>query len=161
MGRCVRYTGVFFTPTYTPAIHSPQVVHICVYAYMCVYAHAYAYMDAYVHLWYCLTRWGVVTKIFYLCIRVHMHAYVHVCMYACIGACVYVCICTYVCLCISTHIHFIHARVGVHMHSCRRIVFICTFQSLYYMRVYHRCFLTLACMCVRDWKWGLFQLVHG
>jgi len=39
-------------------------------------------------------------------------------------------------------------RVGVHMHSCRRILFICTGQSLYYMRVYHRCFLTFACVCV-------------
>ena len=28
------------------------------------------------------------------------------------------------------------------------ILFICTVQSLYYMRVYHRCFLTLACVCV-------------
>jgi len=56
--------------------HSLQVVHKCVYVYMCVYAW---YMDAYVRLWYCLTRWGVVTKNFYLCIRVHMHAYVHVC----------------------------------------------------------------------------------
>jgi hypothetical protein len=37
-------------------------------------------------------------------------------------------------------------RVGVHMHSCRRILFICTVQSLYYMRVYHRCFLTFACV---------------
>ena len=34
------------------------------------------------------------------------------------------------------------------MHLCRRILFICTVQSLYYMRVYHRCFLTLACVCV-------------
>jgi len=34
------------------------------------------------------------------------------------------------------------------MHSCRRILFICTVQSLYYMRVYHKCFLTLACVCV-------------
>ena len=34
------------------------------------------------------------------------------------------------------------------MHSCRRILFICTVQSLYYMRVYYRCFLTLACACV-------------
>ena len=40
------------------------------------------------------------------------------------------------------------ARVGVHMHSCRRIFCICTVQSPYYMRVYHRCFLTLACVCV-------------
>jgi len=37
--------------------------------------------------------------------------------------------------------------VGIHMHSCRRILFICTVQSLYYMRVYHRCLLTLACVC--------------
>jgi len=34
------------------------------------------------------------------------------------------------------------------MHSCRRVLFICTLQSLYYMRVYHRCFWTLACVCV-------------
>ena len=52
-------------------------------------------------------------------------------------------VCVYVCICI-----YIRARVGVHMHSCRRICFICTVQSLYYMRVYHRCFLTLACVCV-------------
>ena len=44
---------------------------------------------------------------------------------------------------------YIHARVGVHMHSgsCRRILFICTVQSLYYMRAY-RSFLTFACVCV-------------
>jgi len=34
------------------------------------------------------------------------------------------------------------------MHSCRRILFICIVQSLCYMRVYHRCFLAPACMCV-------------
>jgi len=33
------------------------------------------------------------------------------------------------------------------MHSCRRILFICTVQSLYYMCVYHRYFFTLACVC--------------
>ena len=72
---------------------------------------------------------------------------VHVCVYS---ACVYVCTCIYVCLCICMHIHlYTRARVGVHMHSCRRILFICTVQSLYYMRVYHRYFLTLACVC-----WG-------
>jgi len=42
---------------------------------------------------------------------------------------------------------FIYVRVGVHMHSCRRILFICTVQSLYYMRVYYRCFLTRTCVC--------------
>ena len=53
----------------------------------------------------------------------------------------------YVCVHVCTYI-YMRARVGVHMHSCRRILFICTVQSLYYMRVYHRCFLTLACVCV-------------
>jgi len=53
--------------------------------------------------------------------------YVYVYMYVCVYVCIYI---------------YIRARVGVHMHSCRRIVFICTVQSLYYMRVYHRCFLT-------------------
>ena len=55
--------------------------------------------------------------------------YLHVYMYVCVYVCIYI---------------YIRARVGVHM----RILFICTIQSLYYMRVYHRCFLTLACVCV-------------
>jgi len=59
--------------------------------------------------------------------------YVYVYMYVCVYVCIYI---------------YIHARVGVHMHSCRRILFICTVESFYYMRVYHRCFLTLACVCV-------------
>ena len=58
-----------------------------------------------------------------------MYMYVHVYMYVCVYLCIYI---------------YIRARVGVHMHSCRRILFICTVQSLYYMRVYHRCLLTLA-----------------
>ena len=62
-----------------------------------------------------------------------MYMYVHVYMYVCVYVRIY---------------NYIRARVGVHMHSCRRILFICTVQSLYYMRVYHRCFLTLACVCV-------------
>ena len=72
-----------------------------------------------------------------------MYMRVNVCVYS---ACVYVCICIYVCLCICMHIHYIRASVGVHMHWRRRILFICTVQSLYYMPVYHRCFLTLACV---------------
>ena len=75
-----------------------------------------------------------------------MYIYVHIYMY------VYVCVCIYI---------YIRARVGVHMHSCRRILFICTVQSLYYMRVYHSCFLTLACVCVGGLEVGLFQLVYG
>ena len=62
-----------------------------------------------------------------------MYMYVHVYMYVCVYVCIYI---------------YLRARVGVHMHLCRRILFICTVQSLYYMRVYHRCLLTLACVCV-------------
>ena len=67
-----------------------------------------------------------------ICMRVYVHVcmYTYVCMYVCVYVCIYI---------------YIRARVGVHMHSCRRILFICTVQSLYYMRVYYRCFLTLAC----------------
>jgi len=62
---------------------------------------------------------------------------------------VYMYVCIYVCIYI-----YIRARVGVHMHSCRHILLICTVQSLYYMRVYHRCFLRLACVCVGGLKVG-------
>jgi len=65
---------------------------------------------------------------------------------------VYVYICVYVLIQI-----YIHARVGVHMHWCRRILFICTVQSLCYMRVYHRCFLTLACVGAGGLEVGLFS----
>ena len=80
---------------------------------------------------------------------------VHVCVYRCMSICMYM----YMCMSAYTYAytfidvidiniyHIIRARVGVHMHPCRRILFICTVQSLYYMRVYHRCFLTLACVC--------------
>ena len=76
------------------------------------------------------------------CMRVYMHVYMYV--YAYMYVCVYVCIYIY-----------IRARVGVHMHSCRRILFICTVQSLYYMRVYYRCFLTLECVCGGGLEVGL------
>jgi len=68
------------------------------------------------------------------CMRVYVHVYmyVYIYMYVCIYVCIYI---------------YIRARVGVHMHSCRRILFICTVQSLYYMCVYYRCFLTPAYMC--------------
>jgi len=67
----------------------------------------------------------------YVCIvQVYMCVYVY--MYVCVHVCIYI---------------YMRARVGVHMHSCRRILFICTVQSLYCMRVYHRCFVTLACVC--------------
>jgi len=53
-------------------------------------------------------------------------------MYFCVYVCMFVCV---------------RAHVDVRIHSCRRILCICTVQSLYYMRVYHSCFLTLACVC--------------
>jgi len=81
---------------------------------------------------------------------VNFHAYVYVCacmrvyVYVYMYEYVYMYVCVYICIYI-----YIHTRVGVHMHSCRLILFICTVQSFYYMRVYHRCFITPACMCVK------------
>ena len=74
------------------------------------------------------------------CMRVYVHVfmYVYVFMYVCVNVCIYIYIC---------------ARVGVHMHSCS-ILIICTVQSLYYMRVYYRCFLTLTCVCGRGLEEG-------
>ena len=77
----------------------------------------------------------------YVCI-VHVYMYVYVYMYVCVYVCIYI---------------YVRVRVGVHMYSCRRILFICTVQSLYYMRVYHRCFLTLACVCVGGLEVGFIS----
>jgi len=70
-----------------------------------------------------------------------VYMYAHVYVYVCVYVCIYI---------------YIRARVGVHMHSCRRILFIYTVQSLYCMRVYQRCFLTLACVCVGVLEVGVF-----
>jgi len=67
----------------------------------------------------------------------------------------YVYVYVYVCVYVFIHI-YIHARVAVHMHSCRRILFICTVQSLCYMCVYHKRFLTPACVCVGGLEMGFF-----
>ena len=75
---------------------------------------------------------------------------------------VYVCVCVYVFIRIYSH-----ARAGVHLHSCRRILFICTVQSLCCMRVYHSCFLSPASVGVRGLEVGVlsacswFTLVSG
>jgi len=73
-----------------------------------------------------------------------------VCVHVCVYGCMCVCVCMYVCISVYTRAcAFVCARnVDVRMHSCRRILFICTIKSLYYLHVYHRCFLTLACVCV-------------
>ena len=65
--------------------------------------------------------------------------YVYVYMYVCVYVCIYI---------------YLRVRVGVHVNSCRRILFICTVQSIYHMRVYHRYFLTLACVCVGELEVG-------
>ena len=132
---------------------------LCTYAYMhkYVYMHAYVYgcdMDANVRLWYCLTRWlgGVVAEIFCLCIDVRVNVYV----YACACMCAYVHLHMYVyaymrvCVCVCIYM-YMHTRVGVNMHSCRRILLFCTVQSLYYMHVYQRHFFHT---CIRVW-WGI------
>ena len=118
--------------------------YVYIHIYICICMHMY--MDTYVRLWCCLTRWGVVAEIFYLCIGVHIHAYVYVCacMRVYVHVYMYVYVYMYVCVCVCIYM-YIHARVGLHMHSCRRILFICTVQSLYYTCVYHRCF---TCMCM-------------
>jgi len=80
------WAGVYVTQVYFLhqrthlRTHSLQVVHLCVCVCICMHMH----MDAYVRLWYCLTRWGVVARIFNLCIRVHMHAYSYVCACMCV-----------------------------------------------------------------------------
>ena len=158
----MHFTGVLGTSAWA-GVYVTQVwfysnVHICehtrcrlctyVHMYKCVYMHAYAYGCVY-GVWYILTRSGVVAEILYLCIRVHMHAYVYVCasMRVYVHVYMYVYVYMYVCVYVCIYI-YISARLGVHMHSCRHILFICTVQSLYYMRVYYSCFLTLACVCV-------------
>jgi len=102
---------------------------------------------------------------------VHTRAYacacVCVCMYVCIvHVYMYVYVYVYVCVSVCTYI-YIRVRVCVHMYLCSRILFICTVQSLYYMRVYHRCFLTPACVRVGGLEVGFisacswFALVAG
>ena len=130
--------------------------HMCICIYMCICMHVY--MDAYMRLWYCLTRWGVVAEIFCLCIDVRVDVYVYVC--ACMRVYVHVHMYVYVYMCVCVYVRkymYKHTRAGVHMHSCRRIWFICIVQSLYYMRVYHRCFSTLSCVCGGGLEVGIFS----
>ena len=66
----------------------------------------------------------------------HMHEYIFIYMCMNIHICIHIC-----------EVKIFSSLLNVRMHLCRRILFICTVQSLYYMRVYHRCFWTLACVC--------------
>jgi len=89
----------------------------------------------------------------YACVCVCVHVCVYGCMCMCV--CMYVCISVYMCACA-----FVCARMWMYAgkHSCRCSLFICTVQSLYYMRIYHRCFLTLACVCVGGLEVGFENL---
>jgi len=97
-----------------------------------------------------------------------MHAYVYVCAYMRVYVHVYMYVCVYMYACVYVCIYiYTHMRVGVHMHTRRRTFIICTVQSSYYMRVYHRCFLTPACVGVGGLEMGfvsacsLLALVAG
>jgi len=111
---------------------------MCVYACICIWMRMCIYAIAW-HVEALLLRFSICE---YVCICMRMYICVHVCAYRCM------CICVYMYVCMSVYMYaytFVYSRV--HVHSCRRILFSCTVKSLYYMRVYHRCFLTLACVC--------------
>jgi len=122
---------------------------MCTYVYVHIYMYAHTYVYGYVCASMILLE--ALRRCWLDCLSVYRCAYTCICIcvyiYACMCACAHVCICMYVCLLYVCIYMYIHTRVGVHLHSCRRILFICTVQSLYYMRVYHRC-LFHACMCV-------------
>jgi len=95
----------------------------------------------------------------YVCICMRMCMCVHVCVYRCM------CICTYMYICMSVYMYaytFIYVRMWVYI--CTRVGAFCLF-------VLSNLSTTCACItgvsehlhaCVwGDWKWGLFQLVHG
>jgi len=126
---------------------------MCVYACICIWMRICVYYITW-HVEELLLGFYVCT---YVCICMRMHMCVHVCVYRCMCICMYMYICmsVYMYVCAYVYIYiYIRARVGVNMHTCRRIWFICTVQSLYYMRVYHRCFLTLACVCMGEMEVG-------
>jgi len=134
---------------------------MCVYACICIWMRMCVYDIAWL-VEALLLRFSICA---YVYIFMRMYMCVHVCVYMCM------CICMYMYICMSVYMYaykfYIRTRVGVHMHSCRRIFFICTVQSLYYMPVYARYFWTLACVCVGGLEVGFvsacswFALVTG
>ena len=95
----------------------------------------------------------------YVCICMRMYMCVHECVYRCMCICMYM----YICMSVSMYAYtFIYARVWV---------YICTRVGAFGLFVLSNLSTTCACItgvskhlhaCVwRDWKWGLFQLVHG
>jgi len=98
--------------------------------------------------------------VYQVCIYMHVYMCVHVCVYMCM------CICMYMHICVSVYVYaYTCIYTCVWGYICTRVgafLFICTVQSLYNMRVYHRCFFNT---CKRVWE-GIgsgvfFQLVHG
>ena len=104
----------FYTNVHICGTLAASCVHVCIFIYMCTCMHMY--MDAYVRLWYCLTRWGVVAKIFYLsyvCICMRMYICVHVCAYRCM------CICMYMYMCMSVYMYsFTFIYTHLYTHAC-------------------------------------------
>ena len=83
----VYVTQVCFTPTYTSATYSLQVVHICVYVYMCVYTC--------ICIWMRMCVYDIAYHVEALLLRFFIYAYVCICMrmYMCVHVCVYMCMC--------------------------------------------------------------------
>jgi len=116
-GRVCMLHRCVFTPTYTSATHSLQVVHIYVYVYMCAYACICIWMrmcvyDIAWHVEVLLLRLSICA---YVCIRMRMYMYVHVCVYRGMCACMYM----YICMSVYMYAHtFIYARVWVYICTC-------------------------------------------
>jgi len=104
-GRVCFYTNVHICDTLTTGC-----AYVCVCISVCICMRVC--MDACMRLGYCLTRWGVVTGVFCLFMRVHMHAYVCVCACVRVWVHVYVCICMYVFLCICVHVRLCARACG-------------------------------------------------
>ena len=80
-----------------------------------------------------------------------MYMCVHVCVYRCMCICVYM----YICMSVYMYARTFSARLWVYI--CTRVGAFCLFvlsNLSIYMRVYHRCFLRLACVCVRELEVG-------
>jgi len=161
MGRCLCYTGVFLHQRTHLRTHSLQVVHICVYVYMCLYACICIWMRMCVYdiAWHVKALLLRFSNCAYVCTCMQMCTCVHVCVYMCMYICMYM----YMCMSVYTYAYtFIYARVWVYI--CTRVgafFSFCTVQSLYYMRVYHRCFLLEAGVVSACSWWALVTGVGG
>jgi len=151
--RCLLYINVHICDTIAAACaHMWMCMCICMFMHM--------YMDTYVRLGYCLRRWGVVAEIFYLCMSVHIPAYVYVC--ACMRVRVNVHMYIYVNMCVCVYVYAYtctYKREWVYI--CTRVGFFCLFvlSNLSSTCVYITgvC-LTPACVCRRGSEVGGFHV---